>query len=234
MQARHFALVPAAGAGVRFGAERPKQYQRLVGRPLLEHAVCALATHPSIRAVYVALAPGDTGFGECQWQSRHAPVVPLYCGGSSRAATVFNALVAIRDLLEADDWVLVHDAARPCLSRAELDRLLLQVESDAVGGLLALAATDTLKQGDGERVVATAPREGLWRALTPQMFRYGVLVEALHRAGPNPTDESAAIEALGLRPLLVPGAATNIKVTHPEDMALAAAILAQRGEQVCA
>ena len=233
MQARYFAIVPAAGAGERFGAERPKQYQRLAGRPLLEHAVDILAQHPAIQAVYVALAPGDAGFGACRWQNRHTPVVPLYCGGSTRAATVFNALVAIRDRVEVDDWVLVHDAARPCLSREELERLLLQVGCDAIGGLLALAATDTLKQSDAQRVVATIPREGLWRALTPQMFRYGLLVEALHRAGPSPTDESAAIEALGLRPRLVPGAATNIKITLPEDMALAAAILAQRGEPGC-
>jgi 2-C-methyl-D-erythritol 4-phosphate cytidylyltransferase len=234
MQGRYFAIVPAAGLGERFGAGRPKQYEPLAGRPLLEHAVRPLAEHDCVQAVFVALAPLDACFGECRFEAARAPVLPLYCGGSTRAATVFNALIAIRDRVEPDDWVLVHDAARPCLGRTELDTLLREVGSDAIGGLLALALSDTLKQGDGQRVLGTVPRTGLWRALTPQMFRYGLLVEALHRAGADPTDESAAIEALGLRPRLVPGASTNIKVTYPEDLAVAAAILAHRGVRACA
>jgi 2-C-methyl-D-erythritol 4-phosphate cytidylyltransferase len=234
MQGRYFALVPAAGLGARFGAGRPKQYQCLAGRPLLEHAVRPLAGHAAIQAVFVGLAPGDACFGECRFPQARAPILPLYCGGATRAATVFNALVAIRDRVEPDDWVLVHDAARPCLSSDELDTLLREVGSDAIGGVLALALSDTIKQSDGKRVLATVPRAGLWRALTPQMFRYALLVEALHRAGPDPTDESAAIEALGLEPRLIPGAATNIKVTFPEDLALAAAILAHRGARSCA
>lgn len=234
MQGRYFAIVPAAGLGARFGAGRPKQYQSLAGRPLLEHAVRPLGEHASLQAVFVALAPSDTCFGECRFEQARAPVLPLYCGGPTRAATVFNALVAIRGRVEPDDWVLVHDAARPCLARSELDALLREVGSDAIGGLLALAVTDTLKQSDGQRVLGTVARAGLWRAATPQMFRYELLVEALHRAGPDPTDESAAIEALGLKPRLIPGLATNIKVTYPEDLAVAAAILARRGERACA
>src|SRR5690606_6468396 len=130
---------------------------------------------------------------------------PLYCGGAARAATVFNALFALRDRIEDEDWVLVHDAARPCLSQAELDRLFAELDDDPVGGLLALPLTDTLKRADGaSRVAATEPRAGLWRALTPQMFRYRLLLEALH-ARPEATDEAMAVEDLGLRPRLVAG-----------------------------
>jgi 2-C-methyl-D-erythritol 4-phosphate cytidylyltransferase len=236
----HFAIVPAAGSGSRFGAAKPKQYSSLAGRSMLEHAVRALARHPSIECTFVVLAPGDRDFSVCDWdaQDRNAlggAVAPLYCGGPTRACSVFNALVALRGCVEPQDWILVHDAARPCLSRAELDRLLREIGADDVGGLLALPVTDTLKCADpADRVVSTQPRDALWRALTPQMFRYGLLVEALYKArSSNPTDESAAIEALGLRPRLVPGAATNIKVTYPEDIALAAQILASRAEDRC-
>lgn len=231
----HFSIVPAAGGGVRFGDSQPKQYLSVRGRSLLEHAVRGLAWHPSIVAVFVVLAPGDTRFARLDLAGLHAQVRPLYCGGPTRACSVFNALVALRDRIEPQDWIVVHDAARPCLSRAELERLIGEVDGDEVGGLLALPVADTLKLADADsRVVSTQPREALWRALTPQMFRYALLVEALYRAASsNPTDESAAIEALGLHPRLVPGAATNIKVTYPEDMALAAAILSAREEDRC-
>src|SRR5690606_15967352 len=225
----------AAGSGSRFGEAQPKQYLSLAGRSLLEHAVRALATHPSIEAVFVVLAPQDSRFAACDWSAFHAAVRPLYCGGPTRACSVFNALVALRDAVQPHDWILVHDAARPCLSRAELDRLLHEAGADAVGGLLALPVADTLKRADqDDRVAGTQPREGLWRALTPQMFRYALLVEALHRARTSdPTDEAAAVEALGLRPRLVRGAATNIKVTYPEDVGLAASILARAEETAC-
>lgn len=232
----HFAIVPAAGSGSRFGEAQPKQYLNVCGRSMLEHAIRGLAWHPAIATVFVVLAPGDSRFSECDFAGLHAQVHPLYCGGPTRACSVFNALVAVRDRVEAQDWVLVHDAARPCLSRPELDRLLQELDGDDLGGLLALPLADTLKLADASnRVLATQPRDSLWRALTPQMFRYGVLVEALYRAASShPTDESAAIEALGLQPRLVPGAATNIKVTYPEDLALAAMILAAREEERCA
>jgi len=235
MVSDYFALVPAAGSGSRFGAMQPKQYELIGGRPMLEHTVRALASQRGIKCVFVVLAPGDAQFSRCGWLGHPAQVVPLYCGGPTRASSVFNALMAIRDLVDDDDWILVHDAARPCVSRAELDRLLGSLEDDEVGGLLALPVADTLKRGDvRDRVVATEPREGLWRALTPQMFRYRLLVEALHRAkSVSITDEASAIERLGLQPRLVAGAATNIKVTYAEDIALAAAILAQRGEGRC-
>jgi 2-C-methyl-D-erythritol 4-phosphate cytidylyltransferase len=230
MACAHFALVPAAGTGSRFGGEQPKQYQAIRGRPMLEHAVTALAAQPIIECVYIVLAPGDSHYRSCRWPA-HVEVVPLYCGGPTRACSVFNGLVAIRDRIGDDDWVWVHDAARPCLSSAELDRLAQALESNDVGGLLALPVADTLKRANAEqRVSRTEPRAGLWRALTPQAFRYRLLVEALHRVqGTEVTDEANAIERLGLEPLLVVGASSNIKVTFPEDVELAAAILAQRG-----
>ncbi len=236
MDGGYFAIVPAAGSGSRFGTAKRKQYSLLAGRSMLEHAVRSLARHPSIECTFVVLAPGDADFARCDWGPLQGAVVPLYCGGPTRASSVFNALVALRDRLEPHDWILVHDAARPCLARAELDRLLREAAGDEVGGLLALPVTDTLKRaGPAGRVASTPPRDALWRALTPQMFRYGLLVEALHKTcASHPTDESAAVEALGLHPRLVLGAASNIKVTYPEDIALAEQILATRAEDPCA
>lgn len=224
------ALIPAAGSGSRFGSDRPKQYAALAGRPMLEHTVRALAARREISCVHVVLAPDDDVFATCRWDGLYAEVAPLYCGGPTRAGTVLNALMALRGRADDEDWVLVHDAARPCVSAAELDRLFVVLSGDAVGGLLALPVADTLKRADAQsRVAQTLPRDGVWRALTPQMFRYRLLVEGLCRAGPHGvTDEAAAVELLGLRPRLIAGAATNIKVTYAEDLALAAAILAGR------
>ncbi len=230
MSCSRFAIVPAAGSGLRFGSVRPKQYALIHGRPMLEHTVRALASRRDIDRVYVVLAEGDSDFGECRWVDLAAPIMPLYCGGPTRSCSVFNALMALRSHAQDDDWILVHDAARPCLSATELDRLFAALNDDDIGGLLALPVTDTLKRADEhERVAATASREGLWRALTPQMFRYRLLVEALHRAGTDAvTDEAAAVEKLGLQPRLVTGAATNIKVTYAEDLAFAQIVLAER------
>lgn len=230
MDCAFFAVVPAAGSGSRFGGARPKQYEPIAGRPMLEHTVRALAALRELERVYVALSPGDPHFAACRFDGLPLEVVPLYCGGPTRACTVFNALMAMSGCTDDDDWVLVHDAARPCVGADELARLAATLRDDDVGGLLALPVADTLKRADGEeRAAETVPREGLWRAATPQMFRYRLLVEALHRAGGETvTDEASAIERLGLRPRLVPGSATNLKVTYGEDLALAAAILAAR------
>ena len=202
---------------------------------MLEHAVCALARLPAIQCVFVVLAPGDAYFGHCSWGELDRKVLPLYCGGPTRAASVFNGLMALHDQVEDADWILVHDAARPCLSVLESERLLAELAQDDVGGLLALPVADTIKRADGNgRVAATEPREGLWRALTPQMFRYRLLVHAMHAADLSAvTDESSAIERIGLRPRLVAGSATNIKVTYADDLALAATILHERGESGC-
>jgi 2-C-methyl-D-erythritol 4-phosphate cytidylyltransferase len=209
------------------GAAGPKQYLEIASRPLLYHAVRTIARHPGIVRVFVVLAPEDVHFRRFDWQDFDVRLAPLYCGGATRAASVLNGLLAARDTLGARDWVLVHDAVRPCLARAELDRLLAEVGEDDTGGLLALPVADTVKRADRDvRVAGTEPRDNLWLAQTPQMFRYRVLVEALRAADPAAvTDEASAIERLGLKPKLVRGAARNIKVTYPEDLALAEQIL---------
>jgi len=227
---RLFALVPAAGSGSRMGADRPKQYAPLAGRPLIAHALHTLCAHPRIEQVLVVLAPGDREFAALDWSACGDKLVPLYCGGETRAASVFNGLLAANDAIDGNDWVLVHDAARPGLGADDIDRLIAGVGDSEVGGLLALPAADTLKRAseDGE-VLCTEPRDRLWHAQTPQMFRYRVLVEALRRADiAAVTDESSAVEQTGMRPRLVPGSLTNLKVTYPGDLALAELILEQQ------
>lgn len=223
---RYFALVPAAGVGTRLGSALPKQYLRVGQQSMLWHAVHALCLHPDIDRVVVALSPDDRWFSAQSWNGFGRKLHALRCGGRTRAHTVRNALGELRAELSAQDWVLVHDAARPCLTAQLIDALIAAVGEDQIGGLLALAVADTLKRADGQgRVDRTEPRDGLWAAQTPQMFRYGVLVRALEAAGDTVTDEAGAIEQLGLRPLLVCGSTSNLKVTVAEDVSLAAAIL---------
>jgi 2-C-methyl-D-erythritol 4-phosphate cytidylyltransferase len=209
------------------GGTSPKQYLDIAGHPLLWHALRALCGHPRIEQVFLVLAPGDALFARHDWRDFAARLTPLYCGGATRAASVFNGLLAVRNEVGASDWVLVHDAARPCLVGAELDRLLAALAQDDTGGLLAVPVSDTLKRaGEDQGVVRTEARDGLWLAQTPQMFRYQLLVEALRGAElALVTDEASAIEALGLAPRLVMGSPRNIKVTYPEDLLLAQAIL---------
>ena len=227
-----FALIPAAGAGARLSASAPKQYLALAGKPMLWHAIRAVCV-PPVEAVLVVLAPGDEAYARHDWSAFGGHVQPLYCGGASRRDSVYNGLVAARDSLQPDDWVLVHDAARPCLPEADLQRLLAACAADEVGGLLAVPVADTVKRGVADpsgtmRVAATEDRSTLWLAQTPQMFRAGLLARALLAAGPGVTDEAVAIEAIGLRPRLVPGSRENLKVTYPEDLAIAEAILRRR------
>ena len=225
---RHFAIVPAAGSGSRFGAEKPKQYLDLLGRPLIFHTLAALAACPDIERVWVVLAPDDPWWSRYDWSALGPKLETLRCGGATRAASVTNGLQAAAMVASDDDWVLVHDAARPCLSAAMLDALLAELADDPVGGILAVPVADTLKRADGEqRVAATEPRDGLWQAQTPQMFRYGLLEKALKNEM-SVTDEAGAIEALGLKPRLVRADSTNLKVTYPADLALAAMILRAR------
>ena len=181
----------------------------------------------------MVLAPGDDFFAQQDWQPFAARLEPLYCGGAARAASVFNGLAAVRDLVDADDWVLVHDAVRPCLPVAALTRLIETLADDAVGGLLALPVVDTLKRADAAgRVIKTEPRDGLWQAQTPQMFRYRALFQALRAIDPAvATDEASAMEALGLQPRLVTGDTRNLKVTYPHDLELAALILERMEKQ---
>ncbi len=223
---RFHALIPAAGSGSRMGGEMPKQYLAINGAPLIAHALSALARDPRIERLVVVLSSDDTWWDNFDWSAWEGRLDVLRCGGSTRAETVLNGLEAIADWCAADDWVLVHDAARPCLPGAALGRLLDIAADDAVGGLLAVPVADTLKRADaGCRVELTVPRAGLWQAQTPQMFRHGTLCEALRVAGGDITDEASAIERLGLRPRLVESDSRNLKVTYPQDLRLASLIL---------
>ncbi|WP_427183703.1 2-C-methyl-D-erythritol 4-phosphate cytidylyltransferase [Bordetella bronchialis] len=222
MSASLIALVPAAGVGARAlaagGDGIPKQYRPLAGLPMLRHSVLALLSDPRVREVRVAVSPGDTWVREAVAGLPRTVWRP--CGGATRAQTVANALADSG--AAPDDWVLVHDAARPGLPAEALARLIDACLDDAVGGLLALPMRDTVKAG-AARVVRTVDRQELWLAQTPQMFRAGLLDSALRDAaerGFDVTDEASAIEAAGHAPLLVPGVMRNFKVTWPEDFAL--------------
>jgi 2-C-methyl-D-erythritol 4-phosphate cytidylyltransferase len=224
---RRWAIVPAAGQGSRFGAGLPKQYTPLLGRPVLSWTLAALLAEPRIDGIVVSLSRADT-----HWQDLPEfsdPRVRRCTGGARREHSVVNGLDALDGVARDTDWVLVHDAARPCLHNHDLELLFDTLAADAVGGLLAVPVSDTLKRADTQlRVGETVARDGLWRALTPQMFRYGLLLRALRlcmeRDRPV-TDEASAVESLGLQPRLVRGRADNIKVTNPEDAVLAEAIL---------
>jgi 2-C-methyl-D-erythritol 4-phosphate cytidylyltransferase len=221
-----FALIPAAGSGSRMGASAAKQYVPLAGRPMLWHAIRAVCM-PPIESVFVVLAPDDTLFKRHDWTAFESKLEPLYCGGASRRESVYNGLLAASSVVD-DDWILVHDAARPCLAAQDLARLVQECREDEVGGLLALPATDTVKRVAHGRVAATEDRNQLSLAQTPQMFRAGLLMHALRQAGAPVTDEASAIEQLGLKPKLVAGSRENLKVTWPEDLAIAESILARR------
>jgi 2-C-methyl-D-erythritol 4-phosphate cytidylyltransferase len=223
---RLYALVPCAGVGERAGTGGPKQYARLAGKSMVAHTLAALSAVKRLTGTLVVLSPQDQMF------ERHAGYFTGWsvgCGGRTRAQTVANGLAELATHgARAADWVLVHDAAR-CLIRPEwIDQLIDACLGDAVGGLLALPVTDTLKLERGGRVAATIERGDKWIAQTPQMFRLGALREALGRAGPDVTDESSAIEATGQAPLLVRGHANNFKMTWPQDFALAEQELMQR------
>ena len=215
-------IIPAAGTGNRMASVLPKQYVPLAGKPMISHTVQVFFKHPRISSIHLALNPDDDF-----WRS--LPLEPVsrlklhYTGGDSRSETVLNTLRAIS--AAENDWILVHDAARPGLTHQLVDNLLNALENDAVGGLLALPLADTLKQADAaNRVEKTIPRTDLWQAQTPQMFRYGTLVKALQSFEGAATDEAEAIEALGLQPKLVRGELRNLKITYPQDLVLLEAL----------
>ena len=226
---RFFALVPCAGMGSRAGAAVPKQYVHVAGRAAVAHTLEALAGVSRLSGILVVLSADDCQFETEVPSFRGAKAWVERCGGDTRAATVGAGLDALRQRGVADhDWVLVHDAAR-CLLRPEwVSRLISACEGDDVGGLLAWPVADTLKESVGERVSATLSRSGKWMAQTPQMFRCGLLRRALAAAGESVTDESSAVEQLGLSPKLVQGSLENLKVTYPEDFPLAERLLASR------
>ena len=226
---RCFALVPCAGVGVRSGAGGPKQYALLGRQSVVAHTLDALTAVPALAATLVVLAADDVAFeghaprfvGPGAWVAR--------CGGLTRAASVAAGLSVLQQRgAHADDWVLVHDAARCLLQPSWVQRLIDACRDDPVGGLLALPLADTLKSAERGRVVGTLPRSEKWLAQTPQMFRLGLLQRALLQAGDAVTDESSAIESLGLQPLLVVGELENLKLTWPADFCLAARLLETR------
>lgn len=235
-----FALLPCAGTGTRAGGDGPKQYQLLAGQPVVAHTLAALAGVPRVRQVLAVVAPDDTAL-----PLRQLPCTVAHCGGATRAQSVFNGLGhLLAQGAGAQDWVLVHDAARCLITPAQINALIDACLPDATGGLLALPLPDTLKAacapaapGQPPRVAATIDRQDKWLAQTPQMFRIGPLRDAYAAQAASGfagiTDEASAMEAAGHAPLLLRGSAQNLKITYPEDFALAAAILAARQGAAC-
>ncbi|HEX7028590.1 MAG TPA: 2-C-methyl-D-erythritol 4-phosphate cytidylyltransferase [Gammaproteobacteria bacterium] len=229
---RVWAVVPAAGLGRRMGGECPKQYLPLLGVPVIAQTLLRLSPLVGLQAIVVALHAEDR-----HWESTPKPDFPSIItvpGGDERCQSVYNGLLALNGRADNRDWVLVHDAARPCVRITDMELLLATVKEQDVGGLLATRITDTVKRGDGDvvaSVIETVDRSGLWRALTPQVFRYGILRQALRNvidSGDPVTDEAQAVERLGQRPLLVEGSADNIKITHPQDLRIAEFYLRQQ------
>lgn len=226
---KHWALVVAAGTGSRMGADIPKQYLSVAGRSVLEHSLGPFIRHPTISGIVLVLAPDDHRFDALQMDC-NKPLIKA-TGGASRAESVANGLGRLRTKAEAQDWVLVHDAARPCLADEDLQRLIDTLAGDACGGLLAVPARDTLKAAADDAVCETLAREQIWQAQTPQMFRLGLLQDALTQAlvANRPvTDESGALEQAGYAPKLVAGSFDNIKLTHESDLPMIEAVLLQR------
>lgn len=225
-----WAIVPAAGRGARFGGEVPKQYLEVGGQPLLAHTLQVLLAHPAVQGAVVVLAGDDVHWPG--WQSIGDKPIVTCLGGAERADSVLAGLAALPESVRADDFVLVHDAARPNLRGEDLDQLLNRGRNDPVGAILATPVRDTLKRaGSDGGIDGTEPRDRLWRALTPQLFRRLQLTRALEaatEAGLAVTDESMAMELQGHRPLLVEGSEDNLKVTTPADLALFESILARR------
>lgn len=218
MKRKNIALIPAAGIGARFGADKPKQYVEIGGKTVLEHTVCIFQNHPSIDMTVVIVSPEDVladGF-----QTAFAGVEVWKIGGRTRAETVRNGVEKLLEtgLASADDNILVHDAARCCLPSEALTRLIEQAGNAAEGGILAIPVADTLKRAEGGQISATVDRSGLWQAQTPQLFQAGLLYRALAAENlEGITDEASAVEKLGVRPLLIQGDARNLKLTQPQD-----------------
>jgi 2-C-methyl-D-erythritol 4-phosphate cytidylyltransferase len=223
---RIFAIIPAAGQGTRIGEAVPKQYIPIAGRPMMFHSIAALASIGRIEKVFVVLSPLDRHWAQHDWSLFPDKIEAIFAGGARRSESVLNTLVTLEKQIAKDDWVLVHDAARPCLPHELIEQFLDEVGDDPVGGLLAVPVADTLKSADeNQRVAATVPRLNLWRAQTPQMFRYELLRKGLEQK-PDATDESQAIESIGYNaPRLVQGDDLNIKVTFTADLVLAELIM---------
>ncbi|WP_396616966.1 2-C-methyl-D-erythritol 4-phosphate cytidylyltransferase [Lysobacter soli] len=233
MTPRIWAVLPAAGRGTRFGGEVPKQYLEAAGKPLIEHALDALLSHPRIDGAMVALAADDARWPG--WTSRHGKPLLRCNGGGERADSVLAALHALPSDVGDDALILVHDAARPNLQAGDIDRLIDVATTHPDGAILGAPVRDTLKRADAAaHIVATEPRSALWRAFTPQAFRRGALTAALERAradGVVVTDEAMAMERTGAHPALVEGREDNLKVTTPSDLTLMEWLFQSRPDQ---
>jgi 2-C-methyl-D-erythritol 4-phosphate cytidylyltransferase len=230
---QYHVLIPSAGSGSRMQSAAPKQYLPLNGKPILRHAIDTFEAMPEISQVFIVIAAEDTYWSNTLLQGCHKTQV-LSCGGDSRAASVYQGLQAMAPHVDEDDWILVHDAARPGLDAVMVQRLIAAISSTDVGGLLALPLADTLKRADATQQVAeTIPREALWQAQTPQMFKAGMLQQALAtHLQRQPTDEAQAMEWAGYVPKLVLGDLKNLKITYPHDVAVVAALMrATQSEQ---
>jgi 2-C-methyl-D-erythritol 4-phosphate cytidylyltransferase len=224
-----FAIIPAAGQGTRIGESVPKQYIPIAGQPMMFHSINALVSIGRIERVFVVLSPLDRHWGQHDWSAFPDKLEAIFAGGDSRAGSVMNTLATLEKQIAKDDWVLVHDAARPCISHELVEQFLDEIGDDQVGGLLAVPVADTLKSADeNQRVAATVPRLNLWRAQTPQMFRYEILRRGLEKK-PDASDEAQAVESIGYNaPRLVQGDDLNIKVTFAADLVLAELIMQLR------
>ncbi len=230
---KFWAVIPAAGIGKRMQADKPKQYLLLNGKTVLEQTLDKLCAHPRINGIIVATSRQDPYWPALKLENRESII--RVEGGKERCHSVLNSLQLLLHKADADDWVLVHDAARPCIRTADIDKLIQAIQYHPVGGLLGLPVSDTLKQCDSKHtIVSTIPRQNLWRALTPQMFQLQTLHDALQLALKNNqlvTDEASAIELSGLNPKIIEGHADNIKITRPFDLTLAASYLALQEEE---
>ena len=225
-----WAVVPAAGIGTRMQSDKPKQYLLLNGQPILQHTLERLALHPDIKGIVVALADGDPWWPQLDLQL-DCTLLPAP-GGKERAGSVLNALNTLSQYTDEDPWVLVHDAARPCVRHEDIDRMLASLRCHRIGGILGVPVTDTVKRVDNQNnIIETVDRQGLWRAATPQMFRLSLLQKALETAckqGLSVTDEASAMELAGWQPMMVEGHQDNIKITVQKDLALAALFMQQQ------
>jgi 2-C-methyl-D-erythritol 4-phosphate cytidylyltransferase len=228
MTQKFWAIVPAAGVGKRMNADRPKQYLSLAGQTVIEQTLTRLLQAQVFTKIVVAISNEDPYWFELPLAKN--PNIIRAEGGKERADSVLSALNAIAEQASDDDWVLVHDAARPCISVSDIALLIDTLKNDPVGGILALPSADTLKRIDGTSIIETVNRSQIWRALTPQMFPYALLRHALQANAGNPaiTDEASALELQGLQPKIVEGRPDNLKITRPEDLALAQFYLEQQ------
>ena len=225
MSHKIWTIIPAAGIGQRFGSSVPKQYHKINGKTIIEYAINPFLQLTQCHKVIITLNPADTYFKKLKINQHHKMITVQ--GGASRADSVLNALHSISSEAHENDWVLVHDAVRPCISKNEIQSFIAETLQDEVGGLLMAPSSDTLKSVSSNRIDQTLDREQIWRALTPQMFRFGLLMKGFSKSLNHITDESSAIEALNLKPKMIKGHPRNIKITWDSDLTFAHAIINQ-------